>query len=356
MAFYKLDIPEGLGSKYVASINKQVERLDLARESQDLSDFVGRSKELVECVARVVIGIRKLTLSDNADFGSVVTQAHKAVDRQPGRGHAGSDPAVKKMAQAAKNLVSELGNLRNSVGTGHGRATLPPVVEEQALIAVDATVVWTRWILGRLDSYLRSDVKALIESLCKFDTFVKGELTKRLDEINLLSLWDKRAQELGVAIGRRSAKGTFNVQEEGVDRAISSPEQFPTAYREGLLTGLLLTETGMLNPVPSSVELVVELLLVDENLNSRLDKIAPLIEFSGWFVKSRSSVPTPQEITEAEFAAAQVTKAAIAATKKLPKEARKRRIKAWQKSPSVNSWEIGSPESRSSPLQTNRRK
>ena len=106
-----------------------------------------------------------MVLSDISDFTPIITAAHKAVGRQPGEGLAGSDESVRKMAQSAKGLVTELAQLRNAVGTGHGRATLPPVVEEQARVATDATIVWARWMLGRLPSYLLSDVREMIKRL-----------------------------------------------------------------------------------------------------------------------------------------------------------------------------------------------
>lgn len=144
MSFKEINIPPELDEEHRAAISAHAERLDAAWKREDLSDAVGCAKELAESVARVVLDVRGEVQSDRSDFTSIITAAHRAVERQPGEGLAGSDEAVKKIAQSAKGLVTELAQLRNAVGTGHGRAKLPPVVEEQARIATDATIVWSR--------------------------------------------------------------------------------------------------------------------------------------------------------------------------------------------------------------------
>ena len=281
MVSLKIDIPPELDSKHVDAISEHVGRLEAASVRADLSDIVGCAKELAESIARVVLGVRGRTPSDKADYRSIVTQASRAVERQPGEGLAGSDEAVRKMAQSAKGLVSELGQLRNAVGTGHGRATLPSVVEEHARVATDAVVVWARWILGRLPSYLLSDVYALIGHL-DGGMLHKGYLTARLEAVDLSTLEADEARALGVAVGRRTVGETFLARIEGVDPVVLHPGRFPAAYRARLVRGLLFNDQGALSTRVSAIHLVVDLLLVDDRLDDLLGEIAPLIESSGW--------------------------------------------------------------------------
>ena len=321
MTFHELDVPAELDAKYADAIRAHAGRLDEARNVEDLSDVVGRAKELAESIARVVLDVRGTLLGDSADFGSIIAAAHKAVDRQPGQGLAGSDDAVKRVAQSAKGLVTELGRLRNAVGTGHGRATLPPVVEEQALVAVDATVVWARWILRRLPSYLLSDVHKLIQDL-GYLSFFRGDLTARLEAVDLWNLEGEQAHALGVAIGRRTVRETFTVRGEGVERAIADPEHFPTTFRAGLVHGLLFNEQGTLCTRSFAVGHVVDLLLVDAGLHELLGEIAPLIASSGWIApQGGSSTPTLK----------QIAKAAIGETDRLPANARDEWVQAWSR-------------------------
>ncbi len=321
VTFYELNVPPALDDENRAAISAHAERLDAARECGDLSGVVGCAKELAESIARVVLEVRGQVLIDRSDFTRVIAAAHKAVERQPGEGLAGSDEAVRRMAQSAKGLVTELAQLRNAVGTGHGRAKLPPVVEEQARIATDATIVWARWMLGRLPSYLLSDVHDLIKHLGG-RSFRKGLLTARLRAVDLPSLTPEDAQALGVAVGRRTVGETFLVRIEGVDPAIAYPERYPAAYRSGLVYGLLFNEQGALCTRAGAVSLVVDLLLVDDQLEARLREIAPLIESSGWIAPLLgSSTPTLAEVIEG----------ALEAASRLPAEVRDTWTQAWER-------------------------
>ena len=321
MTFYEINVPSELDDEHRAAMSAHIERLDAARDRGDLSGVVGCAKELAESIARVVLDVRGQVLSDSSDFASIITAAHKAVGRQPGEGLAGSDESVRKMAQSAKGLVTELAQLRNAVGTGHGRATLPPVVEEQARVATDATIVWARWMLGRLPSYLLSDVHDLIKRLGG-RTFRKGHLMARLEAVDLSSLTPEDAQALGVAVGRRTVRKTFLVKIEGVDPAIAYPERYPAAYRAGLVRGLLFNEQGALCTQASAVSLVVDLLLVDDQLSVLLGEIAPLIESSGWIAPPLgSSTPTFEAVVEK----------ALGTASRLPADARDTWVRAWER-------------------------
>ena len=259
-------------------------------------------------------------LSDSSDYGSIITAAHKAIERQPGEGLASSDETVRRIAQSAKGLVKDLGQLRNDVGTGHGRATLPKAVEEHARISADATVVWARWMLRRLPSFLLSDVHELIKRLGG-RSFYKGDLTTRLEAVNLPHLATDDAHALGAAIGRRTVRQTFTVRTEGVDPAIAFPERYPASYRAGLVHGLLINEQGNLCTRPWAVHLVIDLLMVDDQLEALLGKIAPLIASSGWLAPYGSPTPTFNEVAAA----------ASSTTSRLPANAREPWEQAWKR-------------------------
>ena len=321
MTSYEINVPPELDEEHRAAISAHTERLDAARDSEDLSGVVGCAKELAESIARVVLDVRGQVLSDSSDYMSVITAAHRAVGRQPGEGLAGSDEAVMKMAQSAKGLVTKLAQLRNAVGTGHGRARLPSVVEEQARVATDATIVWARWMLGRLPSSLLSDVRKLITYLGRGE-FRKGVLAARLTAVDLPSLEADDARALGIAVGRRTVGETFLVKIEGVDPVIAHPGRYPPAYRAGLVRGLLFNEQGALCTRAPAVGLAVDLLLVDGQVEALLGEIAPLITSSGWIPPPHGySTPTFQE----------VAKEATRAAGRLPAEVRDTWVRAWER-------------------------
>ena len=314
-------MPSELDDEYRAAISAHVERLDAARDHGDLSGVVGCAKELAESIARVVLDVRGQVLSDSRGFTSIITAAHKAVERQPGEGLAGSDEAVRKMAQSAKGLVTELAQLRNAVGTGHGRARLPPVVEEQARVATDATIVWARWMLGRLPSYLLSDVRELIKHLGR-GQFRQGLLAARLTAVDLPNLETDDARALGIAVGRRTVGETFLVKIEGVDPVIDHPGRYPAAYRAGVVRGLLFNEQGALCTRASAVSLAVDLLSVDDQVEALLDEIAQLITSSGWIPPPHGH-PTPT--------LREVAKEATRAAGRLPAGVRDTWVRAWKR-------------------------
>ena len=321
MTFYEINVPSELDDEYGAAISSHAARLDAARARGDLSDVVGCAKELAESIARVVLDVRGHVVSDSSSFPSIITAAHRAVERQPGEGLAGSDEAVKRMAQSAKGLVTELAHLRNAVGTGHGRARLPLVVEEQARVATDATIVWARWVLGRLPSYLLSDVRELIRHLGRGE-FRKGLLTARLKAVDLPSLEASDARALGIAVGRRTVGETFLVKIEGVDPVIVHPGRFPAAYRAGLVRGLLFNEQGALCTRASAVGLTVDLLLVEDQVEALLGEVAPLISSSGW-------IPPPHVYPTPTFR--EVAKEAARTADRLPAEVRETWVRAWER-------------------------
>ena len=88
--------------------------------------------------------------------------------------------------------------------------------------------------------------------------------------------------------------------------------------------GLLFNEQGALCTQATAVSLVVDLLLVDDQLEARVDEIAPLIESSGWIAPQLgSSTPTPtlEEVVEE----------ALDAASWLPADVRDTWVRAWER-------------------------
>lgn len=315
--FPEIDVPTEIDGDSAAAIRSHVGRLRAAQARNDLSDIVGCAKEVAESVARVVLAARGQVLSNNASFKELVGEAHRCLDRQPGAGIA-SDPSVRKMAQSAKGLVEELGQLRNEVGTGHGRASTPDVLGEHAEIAADAVTVWARWALRRLPAFINSDLNDLL-LLLQSGTFYKGTLRNRLDAIGLSSLEAGDAHALGLAIGRRTVGETFMVRIEGINPVIAQPGQFSSEFRSGLIGGLLFDVNGALSTTTSAVNLAVDLLLVDDDIVERLNEIGPTISTAGWVAPYGSPPPTIEAISATSEAAAN----------RLPADVRRQWKDAW---------------------------
>lgn len=105
---------------------------------------------------------------------------------------------MRNLSQAALTIVSTLTELRNELGTGHGRAKVPRVSREAAVAATDASILWSRWALARLDEVLGGEVDRLISELSG-GHFGRGFLDRRFDEVGL----DACSRTINTASARR---------------------------------------------------------------------------------------------------------------------------------------------------------
>lgn len=236
-------------------------RLERAQEAGDQSLTIGSAKELVECVAKLVVAARGGTSATSADFGTLLTEAHRALDRQPGRGLAEDEPA-RSLAQGAKQLVSSLGHVRNAVGTGHGRVTEPDVADEVLELAVPAALLWCRWALRRLDHLLVGAIEPLIASVAGPGTFFRDTLARLLESAGLATLASQDLSRLGQAVGQRALSGTFMVRIDGVEACADSEDlvAWPPAYRTAVAAGVFVDHDGYLAPAPWSARLAARVL------------------------------------------------------------------------------------------------
>lgn len=211
----------------------------------DEGSVIGAAKDLCECVARVVLEERAVPYSAGDDMHKLVNAAHATLDRRPGHGQA-AQVNVRTLAQSARNIVTVISELRNELGSGHGRARIPKINHEVAAAASDAATMWVRWTLARLDDILGGDVDNLIQEL-RGHHFRRGLLEQRFDEVRLDSVPGDDQKRLGVAVAHRSMNGTFVVRESGVDPLEERPRDWPEDYRLGVASGLLLAPNGSLD-------------------------------------------------------------------------------------------------------------
>jgi len=241
----------GVGDAQWTAISDAVDRLNRAVDANDLSAIVGGAKELCECVAKVVL-VARTEADEGLDYPALVGKAHSTLGRQPGHGDV-ADGAIRNIVQGAKTIVSNLAEMRNKVGTGHGRATAPVATMEHASLAVNATRLWCEWAFDRLAVVLENSVDTLIAEVSGAN-FTKGELGRRLAQVGLDTLSQDDAERLGRAVAQRGGyRGTFVVKWDGVDAALLNPSSFPAAYRTGLVSGLFFDHDGYINTTPNRV-------------------------------------------------------------------------------------------------------
>lgn len=97
-----------------------IDRLNRAVEVNDLPAVAGGSKELCECVAKVVL-VARTEAEEGLEYPALISKALATLGRRPGHGDVAERP-IRDIVQGASKVVSNLAEMRNKVGTGHGRA------------------------------------------------------------------------------------------------------------------------------------------------------------------------------------------------------------------------------------------
>lgn len=241
---FAVDRPAGLEDVIWGAVQAHLDRLERARRDNDLELMIGSSKELVETITKIVLESVGEVVASNTELSGLLTKAHRALDRLPSHG-AAAEPPLRTIAQGAKTIITQLPELRNRLGTGHGRVIRPEVDDEDALLCIDATMLWSRWALRRLAQLLAGLPQTLVATLHGSGVFFKGDLESWLSS-NLLQLEPADQRLVGVAIGQRAMRETFNVMYEGVEACAQTPDLavWPAPYRAGLTEGLFLTRDG----------------------------------------------------------------------------------------------------------------
>lgn len=192
-------------------------------------------------------------------FPAQLGAAHRALSRHPG--DLEHDTELRDVAGSLMNLARHVGEDRNDSGSAHGHTTLATFDPEIVTVGANAARLWCRWALSILPTAQASHPETLMRDLgheVNNRNFHSGELTERLAQVGLDTLDEQGARALGATVARRAARGTFNVDWEGVRAAIDSPEAFPPAYRVGALQGLVMTRDGRIRIVPAHADVVAD--------------------------------------------------------------------------------------------------
>jgi hypothetical protein len=286
---FDLPRPEHLEDDGWRAIESARDRLQLAWQLKDFQEVVGKAKELVETVAKVVVAAADGTLGDSADFVPTVKAAHQSLKRQPGM-DLSQDEALRAITQAAQTMASSLAPLRNSYGTGHGRARVPDVSVEMATLTAETALVWCRWALRRLGHLLADYPNDLIGAVhtgtsrnVLRDKFKAAALSQQPEEIQ---------HRIGVAFGQQAAGGFGNATEVGMEPAIDGGfDEYPIDYRKGLIEGMLLTGGGSIGLTTFYVSWFVSLLgsLPEPDARELLERLGAAAATAPWMEKWRGS-------------------------------------------------------------------
>lgn len=233
--------------EYAAELERIRSRIVAAREAFDHHAMIGEAKDLLESVAKIALTERGRRYTTATKAPEIVKNAQRALELPDRLRDPGDDAAVRLFNGLSETALAVY-DLRNELGTGHGRPSTPPIGPDIAELAVHAAEAWTDWALSLLERFRAGDVSSLIAQL-RADTFYRGTLSQRFTEVRLHGLDELEQQRLGEAVAQRSRRGTFVVTTDGIDAAADNVTDWPHAYRAGVTEGLLLNDEAHLHPI-----------------------------------------------------------------------------------------------------------
>lgn len=300
MDVFQIDRPDHLDDRAWAAVEAARVRLKAAWDLRDLPEVIGKAKELVETVAKVVVASVEGAVTDASDFAPTVKAAHRSLKRQPGPDLA-HDEQVRAIAQGVQTVATSIGDLRNRYGTGHGRARIPVVADEMATLCLESALMWTRWALRRLGHLLADYPNDLIEAV-QIGTS-RAELHTKFEAATLAQQPDEIQYRIGVVFGQQTAGGYGNAKEVGVAPAIDGGfDDYPLAYRSGLMEGMLLTGGGSIGLTDYYAQWFVSLLasLPEKDAQEVMERLSEDVASASWIATWRGSSPVePHEVLAA---------------------------------------------------------
>jgi hypothetical protein len=263
-----------------SAVQQQVDRVKRAEEADDVEAIIGASKELVESVGKAVIDVLGQTYPSSPDLPMLAKRTLNALELHPAglQGRA----SLRKLSSAHITALTAMAELRNSDGTGHGRAKPSELDASHARLAKEAATSWCRWVLAAARRVL--DGRAMLDEAVgalSNRVFKQGALPEFLEELTLSDLTKEDQHKLGLAVGRRWNIGeTFNARDDVIAPMATGGETYPDAFAAGVMEGLLFDYLGYVRTTSAEIDLVVGigLRLPDELRRQEFDNLVELIE------------------------------------------------------------------------------
>lgn len=255
--FAPSDLTE-LPSSARTAIENATQRVERASQADDVEQIIGTSKELIETVAKVAISALGGTYGSSARMSNLAHDTLAALDMDPAK--LGDRPALRELASALFSAAMAVAELRNTDGTGHGTAVPSNLDASHARFACEAAIAWCRWVLAATHRALRDRVPIaeVVNDISERLTFSQGKLPALLQDIRVHDRSEDDQFKLGLVVARRwTVNETFMPREDVIRPLAAGDADYPPAFAEGVLEGLLLDYNGFLRINSMDVPLVV---------------------------------------------------------------------------------------------------
>jgi hypothetical protein len=116
-----------------------------------------------------------------------------------------------------------------------------------ALLCRDVAVTWSRWTIASARRADRAPLDEIVGGISGPLSLSRGKLPALLKDIGLEELGDDDQRKVGLAVARRwSVNGTFLPLVDVIQPIARGDVEYPPAFCEGILEGLLLDHNGYL--------------------------------------------------------------------------------------------------------------
>lgn len=240
------------------SIVDGLARVSRAVSADDVEGIIGASKELIETVAKAVIDSMGGTYGSNVSLRTLASQALESLDQHPAA--LANNAALQRLSSSMISAGQAIAELRNSDGTGHGRARRSELTVAHAAFIHDVAKAWCRWILAAAGRVLgtRANLEGALTAIGGARVFSRGDLPAFLQELKLTQLGEEDQKKLGLAVARRwSVNRTFMPQVDVIEPLANGEHEYPAAFCEGIIEGLFLDHNGNLRLTPTDTQLAL---------------------------------------------------------------------------------------------------
>lgn len=231
------------------------DRLSRAVAAADVEATIGSAKELIETVAKSVLDALGTAYGSNPSLDALAAQTLKALDLHPPALQGRS--SLRRLSSSVIGVAQAIAELRNTDGTGHGRATRSELVWSHGLFVRDAAEAWCDWVLSSAVSALssRAGLDEAIADIGGARVFGRGQLGAYLDELGLQQLEEGDQRKVGLAVARRwTVNETFMPLMDVVEPIVNAESDYPPAFCEGIVEGLILDHNGYLRTSADDIE------------------------------------------------------------------------------------------------------
>ena len=242
------------------AIAQNVDRVERALATDDTEGIIGASKDLVETVGKAVIDGLGLAYPSSPGLPDLAGRTMDALKLHPSGLQ--NRPSMQRFSGSYITALNALAELRNTDGTGHGRAAPTDLHPSHARFAMEAAGSWSRWVLSAARRVLeaKASINEAVELIEGGRSFRRGELPAFLAEHQLDALDDDDQHRLGLAVGRRwNVGGTFNVRDDVIEPLAEGREAYPPSFCGGVAEGLLIDQLGYVRTTQNEIDLMVKI-------------------------------------------------------------------------------------------------